>query len=395
MDRPARAAAGLILAGRDKERIETLAARAGGFIDAASGGVVPPIQPSTTFVRDEAYEPLVEANVYGRDDSDIVRIGETLIASMERADAALLFPSGMAATAAVMRTVPNGGAIVAQSGIYWGTTKWLREFCQRRAIDLTEVDAGDAQTFAATIEKARPQVALVETPSNPWLKIVDIEAAAKACGAAGSLLVVDSTAATPVLSRPLELGADIVMHSATKSLNGHSDVLAGVLATKDTGSPAWQAIATDRHDAGAILGAFEAWLLVRGIRTLALRVERASDNAMAVALHLASHPRIEQVLYPGLPDHEGHDLAARQMNSRFGSLLSFLVKGGRDEALGVCGRFSGIHRATSLGGVESLAEHRHTVEGDVTGVPENLVRLSVGIEHVDDLIEDLDRALGG
>jgi len=210
----------------------------------------------------------------------------------------------------------------------------------------------------------------------------------------GAVLVVDGTAATPVLTRALDLGADLVMHSATKALNGHSDVLAGVLSCRDPGNPMWQEIATDRHDAGAIIGPFEAWLLMRGMRTLPLRVERMSANALAVAEYLAAHPRIETVYYPGLASHVGHEIARRQMQGGYGYLLSALVVGGRARALEVVGRLQLFHRATSLGGVESLVEHRHTIEPH-TGIPENLIRLSVGIEAVEDLIADLAQALEG
>ncbi len=206
------------------------------------------------------------------------------------------------------------------------------------------------------------------------------------------MLVVDSTAATPILSQPLEQGADIVMHSATKAINGHSDVLAGFLGCRDATSPLWELIVTDRHDAGAIMGSFEAWLLIRGMRTLPLRVERMSENALKIAQHLHDHPKVERVLYPGLPTDPGHGIALRQMNGGFGCLLSFQVKGDKETALGVISRLNVFKRATSLGGVESLVEHRHTIEETVPG---NLLRLSVGIERIDDLIADLDQALAG
>jgi cystathionine gamma-synthase len=377
----------------NQRHIETLLAQLGGEIDPATGGVVPPIQASTTYARGRDYRPAAEGFLYGRDDSNVVRIAESVLASLEGAAASLLFPSGMAAIAALMRTVPNAGAIVLQSQIYWGATKWIRDFCTRRAIGLHEVDASNADLLAAAIARVRPGIVFVETPSNPWLKTVDIAAAAAAAHRVGAILAVDATAATPVLTRPLEFGADISVHAATKAINGHSDVLAGVLSVRDAGSPVWSAIRADRHDAGAVIGPFEAWLLLRGMRTLALRVERACANADAVARFLADHARVREVWYPGLASHPGHALAARQMRGGFGSLLSFLVDGGANEALKVCGRMDVFKRATSLGGVESLAEHRHTIEGAMTGVPENLVRLSVGIENVADLIADLDRAL--
>jgi cystathionine gamma-synthase len=226
------------------------------------------------------------------------------------------------------------------------------------------------------------------------LEVVEIARAAEVAHAAGALLAVDSTAATPILSRPLALGADLVMHSATKYLNGHSDVLAGVLVTGRT-DERWAAIRADRHDAGALLGPFEAWLLLRGLRTLALRVRQACANALAIARFLEDHPKVQRVLYPGLPSHSQHALAQRQMAGGCGGLLSFQVKGDADAALAVAGRLRLIARATSLGGTESLIEHRFTIEGAATGVPPNLLRLSVGIEEADDLIADLAQALDG
>lgn len=370
----------------------TIAAHAGGAIDRESAGVVPPIQTSTTFMRDAAYGLIRPDNIYARDDSDTVRTAERLLEKLENAQESLLFPSGMAAIAALFRTVPNQGRVVVQSGIYWGTTKWLRDFCARRDIGLTEADASDIAALTAACEQTKADLVFIETPSNPWLKTTDIVAAAKAAHAVGAKLAVDATAATPVLMQPLEHGADIVMHSATKGINGHSDVLAGALCTNVADAHIWQAIKTDRHDAGAVLGPFEAWLLIRGMRTLPLRVERMSQNALALATHLKAHDAVEDVFYPGLPHHPGHDIARRQMTGGFGSLVSVLVKGGAAEALAVVGKLTLFLRATSLGGVESLVEHRHTIEPH-TGIPENLIRISVGIEDIGDLIADWDQAL--
>lgn len=370
----------------------TLAAQAGGVIDVQSGGVVPPIQPSTTFARDRDYAPLNADNIYARDNNDVARQAEAVLAQLEGGTEALLFPSGMAAIAALFRTVPNGGRVVVQSGIYWGTTKWIRDFCERRQIEMTEVEASDIAQLQEACAQAPAQIVWIETPSNPWLRIVDVEAAAEAAHQTGALLVVDSTAATPILSKPFALGADIVMHSTTKAINGHSDVLSGVLVAKETG-PVWDEIATDRASAGAVLGPFEAWLLLRGMRTLPLRVNQMCSNAMKVAAFLYDHPQVEDVLYPGLPSHAGHELACKQMKGGFGFLMSFLVKDGREDALKVAGRLNLFHRATSLGGVESLVEHRYTIEPH-TGIPENLLRISIGIEDADDLIADLAQALG-
>jgi cystathionine gamma-synthase len=372
--------------------VATIAAQAGGYIDAASGGVVPPIQPSTTFARDRSYQPHPTGNIYARDDNDVGRIAEALLAQLDNAETALLFPNGMAAIAAVFRALPGGATVLVQSQIYWGTTKWLREFCARRSVTLIEADLSDIGQAQSLCAQHQPDLVFIETPSNPWLRTTDIALVAEATHAAGGRLVVDATAATPILTRALDFGADIVMHSATKGINGHSDVLAGVLATNAPAAPHWQAIAIDRHDAGAVIGSFESWLLIRSIRTLPLRVERMSQNAQAVAEFLQSHDAVAQVFYPGLPDFEGHSVAKRQMAGGFGSLLSFCVKGGAVEALRVAGQLNLFHRATSLGGVESLVEHRHTIEPH-TGIPESLLRLSIGIEDVQDLCADLEQAL--
>jgi len=371
----------------------TIAAQAAGAVDPASGGVVPPVQFATTYLRDENYDLVNPDNVYLRSHNENTRVAERILNALEGAEETLIFPSGMAAIAAVFRTVPNGASVVVQSQIYWGTTKWIRDFCTRRQIALHEVDASDLDAFAALCRAEKPDLCLIETPSNPWLRITDISGAAAAAHEVGATLVVDSTAASPVLSHPLEHGADIVMHSATKGINGHSDVLAGSLATNDAGAPRWQMIRDDRNEAGAVIGPMEAWLLARGMRTLPLRMREMSRNAMTLAEFLADHPQVEQVMYPGLPDHPGHALAAKQMSGGYGGLLSFVVKGGAGAALKAAGRLELFHRATSLGGVESLVEHRHTIEPH-TGIPEGLLRLSVGIEDVEDLGADLGQALG-
>ncbi len=220
-----------------------------------------------------------------------------------------------------------------------------------------------------------------------------MSAVSVAAKSVGACLVVDATAASPILMQPLSLGADIVMHSATKVLNGHSDVLAGVLTCADLDHPVWKHAVRERHGAGAILSAQSAWMLIRGMRTLSIRVERMCSNALAIAQHLDEHERISEVWYPGLVSHVGHEVAKSEMFGGYGYLMSFLVSGGKDGALKFCRHLAGIHRATSLGGTESLVEHRHTIEGDLTGCPENLIRLSVGIENPDDLISELDFAL--
>lgn len=371
----------------------SLLAHGGGGVDPATGAVVPPIQPATTFARDAEYRLISDTHLYARDDNDLVRQIESLIAELEGAADSRLFASGMAAIAATVRTVKPGGTILVQSGIYWGTTSWLRKHCDHAGIALIEADAADTARFCETLVESGPSLVLIETPSNPWLTVADIAPIADAAKTVGATVAVDATAATPLLMRPLALGADLVIHSATKALNGHSDVLAGLVSCRDADSAAWSFIRTERHDAGAILSSFDAYLLLRGLRTLALRMERMCANAQTIAETLAAHPAVEAVLYPGLADHPSHDCAKAQMHGGYGYLMSVMVKGGGANALAVAGRLELIKRATSLGGVESLVEHRHTIEGDATGVPENMLRLSVGIENADDLIADLTAAL--
>ncbi|KIN64149.1 Cystathionine gamma-synthase [Sulfitobacter noctilucicola] len=371
----------------------TIAAQAAGATDVETGGVVPAIHMATTFARDVDYAPLKDNNVYLRSHNENARIAEQLLSQLEGAADTLLFGSGMAAVAAVFRTVPSGATVLVQKQIYWGTTAWIRAFCERRDITLEEVEASDPQALEGACNSLRPALVWIETPSNPWLRITDVARAAKMAHDVGATLVVDSTAASPVLSQPLRYGADIVMHSATKGINGHSDVLAGALCVADPDSRMWQDIRADRDMAGAVLGPMEAWLLTRGMRTLPLRMREMSKNAMTLATYLMDHPAVEEVLYPGLPDHPGHAIAAEQMTGGYGCLLSFVVRGGGDAALKAAGRLQLFHRATSLGGVESLVEHRHTIEPH-TGIPEGLLRVSVGIEDADDLINDLAQALG-
>ncbi|MCA1241018.1 PLP-dependent aspartate aminotransferase family protein [Stappia stellulata] len=371
----------------------SLLAHGGGGVDPATGAVVPPIQPATTFARDAEYRLISDTHLYARDDNDLVRQIESLIVELEGAADSRLFASGMAAIAATVRTVKPGGTILVQSGIYWGTTSWLRKHCDHAGIALIEADAADTARFCETLVESGPSLVLIETPSNPWLTVADIAPIAEAAKTVGATVAVDATAATPLLMRPLALGADLVIHSATKALNGHSDVLAGLVSCRDADSAAWSFIRTERHDAGAILSSFDAYLLLRGLRTLALRMERMCANAQTIAETLAAHPAVETVLYPGLADHPSHDRAKAQMHGGYGYLMSVMVKGGGANALAVAGRLELIKRATSLGGVESLVEHRHTIEGDATGVPENMLRLSVGIENADDLIADLTAAL--
>src|SRR5690606_18243370 len=287
-----------------------------------------------------------------------------------------------------------GDHIVAPKVMYWGLRNWLFRFCNRWGLGISLYDATLAGDLERTVQAGKTRLVWIETPCNPTWDVVDIAAASAIAHDIGARLAVDSTVPTPVLTRPLEHGADIVMHSATKYLNGHGDVVAGALVTKREDEQ-WKRIEEIRAEGGAILGSFEAWLLQRGMRTLFLRVGKASAAALQIARHFENHPQVERVLYPGLPSHPGHEIARRQMAGGFGGMLSLRVKGGEKAALSVASRLKTFIRATSLGGVESLVEHRYSIEGPTSPIPKDLLRLSIGIESTDDLIADLEQALAG
>jgi len=371
----------------------TVAAKAAHFLDVNSGAVVPEIQLSTTFARDDRYQPINPANIYARDDSPAFIHAERTLADLENGEECKLFASGMAAIATIFYTLTPGQHVVIPEAMYWGAQLWIKDYCQRQDIFLSFYDPSDAQTIEACAKsQSRTDLVWVETPSNPMMHVTDIEHACEIAHTYGAMVCVDSTAATPVFTKPLDYGADLVMHSATKYLNGHSDVLAGALVTRDD-HDLWQAVSKERTMAGAVIGGFEAWLLLRGMRTLYVRVQKAAENALQLAQFLERHPAVESVSYPGLKSHPGNSIAIKQMQGGFGGLLSFTVHGGAGAALKVAGALQLITSATSLGGVESLIEHRHSLEPAENMIPENQLRLSVGIESVEDLIEDLGSAL--
>mgnify|MGYP003628273040 CR=1 FL=1 len=360
-------------------------------MDKTSGAIVPPVQTSTTFARNSAYE-LTGDYGYARDHNPTYIQAEKLLQQLEKGAGARLFSSGMAAFSAVFETVNSGAHIVAPKIMYHGAQDWLRRIASRRNIELTLVDQSDLSAMKKAVRPGQTDIVWIETPANPTWDICDIAAAAEIAHEAGAILCVDSTVATPVTTQPLLLGADIVFHSATKYLNGHSDVLAGVLVTREL-DQRWEDIGHIRHLAGGILGSFEAWLLLRGMRTLFVRYEHASKSAAVLARHFEHHPKIDTVLYPGLEKHPGHQIARRQMKNGFSAMVSFQVKGGAEQAKKVATTTRLFVPATSLGGVESLIEHRATVEGPDSIVPKNLLRLSIGIEAVEDLIADIEQAL--
>ncbi len=372
---------------------ETRSAQALHHVDAMTGALSPGIHPSSTYVRDENYQLINARHSYGRDENPGYAVAEKVLADLEGAAAALLFSSGMAAAMAVVQSLRQGDQIVAPRVMYWGLRNWMAKFCDQWGLGLSLFDAADPDALANTVEKGRTNLVWIESPCNPSWDVIDIAVAAEVTHAAGAWLAVDSTVATPVLTRPIEYGADIVIHSATKYLNGHCDVIAGAVATARE-DELWERVCEVRRQAGAILGSFEAWLLQRGMRTLFLRVRKACESALAIAQHFEGHANVEAVIYPGLPSHSGHEIARRQMDGGFGGMLCIQVKGGAECALTVVKRCKVFIRATSLGGVESLIEHRYTIEGEGSPVPKDWVRLSIGIESVKDLIADLEQALG-
>jgi cystathionine gamma-synthase len=373
-------------------RPETIAAHALRAVDEVTGAVVPPIYTASTYARDANYAPKLKEN-YVRNGNPTLWQTEEAIAALERGTSALLFASGMAAITTLLETVPQGAHVAAPDVMYYGTRDWLKRLEGLGRISLTLFDPTAPGALETAVRRGT-DLLWIETPLNPTWDVIDIAAAAEAAHAVGAILAVDATATGAVTTQPLTLGADIVFHSATKYLNGHSDVLAGVLVTREE-TPRWKEIATLRSKMGAPLPPLECFLLLRGMRTLFVRYRQASSNALAIARHLEGHPNVERVLYPGLASHPGHAVAARQMRDGFGGMMSILIKGGFTEGQRFCTRLKVIVPATSLGGVESLAEHRKTVEGPTSPVPDNLVRISVGIEHVDDLIADLEQALAG
>ena len=361
------------------------------FIDAATGGISPPLQLSTTYARDPDYEFIGDYS-YSRSANPSWQVLEQVCADLDGGADAKCFASGMAAVCAFFETVNAGEHVVAPCIMYHGSQDWLRRIAEKRSIGLSLFDATDIDELRRAVIPGKTTVVWIESPVNPTWDVIDIALAAEIAHAAGAVLAVDATVASPVTTRALEYGADIVFHSATKYMNGHSDVVAGILVTAQE-DERWQEIKLVRTLTGGILGPHEAWLLLRGMRTLFLRFDRASQTALQLARHFEAHPCLQQVLYPGLESHPGHEIARRQMTRGFGGMLSLLVKGGAEEAKRIAGSTRLFVRATSLGGVESLIEHRASVEGPHSQVPENLLRLSIGIENCQDLLEDLEQSL--
>jgi len=370
---------------------ETVAAQAGGAIDRETGGIVPPLHVTTTFLRDPDNQ-YRKGYSYGRPDNATVRQVETVLSELEGGAASLMMASGMSAATTAFLALKRPAHVVAPNVMYWGLRKWLQEDAPNLGIEVTFADAADPSAIAAAVRTGRTQLVWIETPANPLWTITDVEEAARIAHAAGAMLAVDATVPTPVLMNPIALGADIVMHSATKYLNGHSDVLAGTLVFK-VKDAYFERAERVRAMLGAVLGPFEAALLLRGLRTLHVRVRHQSASALTLARHFTQHAGIATVLYPGLQIHPGHAVAVRQMRGGFGGMLSVRVAGGEAAAIATAANVQLWKRATSLGGVESLIEHRASIEGPASPCPPDLLRLSVGLESAADLIGDLEHAL--
>ncbi len=370
---------------------ESITAQALGWIDEATRAITPPIHVSSTYIRD-ADNQYRSGRIYMRDNNPAFDQAEAVVNALEGGHQTLLFASGMAAATAVFQALQPGDHVLAPQVMYWSLRNWLMSFARGWGLDVELIDMTSPDALQRALRPGKTKLVWIESPANPLWTVTDIAASAQLAHAAGALLAVDSTVPTPVLTQPIALGADLVMHAATKYLNGHSDLVAGTLTTR-ADNEHWQRVRKVRAQIGGTLGSFEAWLLLRGLRTLHLRVRAACASAQRIAEHFHGHPRVAEVLYPGLPGCHGHEVAKRQMQGGFGGMLSIRA---RSEAAAVS---TAAHtqlwkRATSLGGTESLIEHRASVEGAGTPAPPDLLRLSVGIEHVGDLIADLEQALG-
>jgi cystathionine gamma-synthase len=361
------------------------------FVESETGAVIPSIQPAATYARDENYE-VRKPYWYRRDGSQTTAQAEAVIAELEGAQESLLFASGMSACTAVIEHLPTGAHVVAPKVMYHGVLAQIQNYEANGRIQVSYYTAGNLDELSAAVRPGETSLVWVETPNNPDWEVTDIAAAAEIAHGAGAKLLTDCTGTPPNLTRALDFGADISFHSATKYLNGHSDVTAGVLSVRETGQ-FWEDICMVRKLQGTVLHSFDAWLLIRGMRTLFLRVERSCQNAMAVAKHFHDHPNVEKVLYPGLPSDPGHEVAKKQTSGQFGGMLSIIVKGTEQTAIDATRFCETFYPATSLGGVESLIEHRKTVSGEGFPVHPRLLRLSIGIEDVNDLIYDLEQAL--
>jgi cystathionine gamma-synthase len=369
-------------------KIETIAVHAGHAVDPATGAVAAPIYLSTTFERD-VEGTYSRGFMYTRNDNPNRQALERGVSMLEGGEAAAAFASGTGATMSILQALLPGDHILAHVDAYYGTSRLIREIFVRWGLEADFVDMSDLAAVKKALRR-NTKLAWIETPSNPLLKIVDIAAVAEVVRETGALVLCDNTWA-PVLQRPFDLGADLILHSTTKYFGGHCDVLGGIVVAK-TDNEFFQRVCSVQYEGGAVPSPFDCWLILRGMRTLPWRMRAHSGNAMKIAEFLSRHPEVKRVHYPGLQSHPDHKIAAAQM-SMFGGMLSLEIKDGYDAAMSVAAKTKIFIRATSLGGVESLIEHRASIEGPGTTSPEGLLRLSIGLENAGDLIADLDQAL--
>jgi cystathionine gamma-synthase len=372
-------------------RPETLLAQAMGWVDQTTSALIPPIYNSVTYERgvDNSY---AKGFIYSRNSNPNSIQIEKLLTKLEMGEDAMVVGSGMSAATIPFMTLKRGDHVVVQSVMYWAIRKWLIGFADQWGLLVDFFDPSDLNNLRKLIRPGETKLVWIESPANPVFSCVDILEAAQITHDANARLCVDSTIATPILTRPIELGADLVMHSATKYLNGHSDVTAGALITASD-DEWWKKMREIRTFHGKILSPNDTWLLLRGLRTLHLRVNQSCNNAMDIARHFESYREVKEVLYPGLKSSSTHEIAKKQMKNGFGGMLSMRFVGGERKAIDIAANLKVFKRATSLGGVESLVEHRASIEGEGTTVSSDLLRFSVGIEHIDDLVEDLEQAI--
>ncbi|MCS0638174.1 PLP-dependent aspartate aminotransferase family protein [Streptomyces sp. LP05-1] len=378
-------------------RTETRAAQGDGWRCPTTGAVPPPVSLGATFARDDQYRSPAGIAYLRDQGSPGYEQLEGVVAGLEGGSDALVFSSGLAAATAVFQVLPAGARVVVPETMYFGLTKWLLEFGGERGLEVVRVPMDDLDAVAGAVGAAPTALVWAESPANPTWLVTDLAACAEVAHRAGALFAVDNTVPTPVHTRPFELGADLVMHSGTKYLNGHNDVVAGLLVARPEPSERhqefWERLRLHRRLTGPIPGPWEAYLLLRGIRTLFPRMRQISATALTLAEHFQGHPLISKVAYPGLPGDPGHEIASRQMTGGYSGMLSLHVAGDWQRSLRAAEHCELFIRATSLGGVESLIEHRYTFEGPDSTSPKDMLRLSIGLEDPADLVADLEEAL--
>ena len=370
---------------------DTLTATALGWIDPATDAMAMPWRPSTSFLRDPQELDRCGRS-FTRDDNPTYVQAEALINQLEGGSGCLLYSSGMAAIISVFQRLQPGDHIVVPRLVYSGLRDWLNVHGIRWGLQVSYLNDCQPTSLNSSVQPGKTKIVWLETPSNPTWEITDIAAAAEVAHAAGALIVIDNTVPTPILTQPIKFGADIVVHSCSKYMNGHGDLIAGALVTAPQHEQILSDLGSLRNHYGGVLGSFEAWLLLRGMRTLSVRVRTASENAATVARYLDSCKEVEEVLYPGLASHAAHAIAVKQMQGGFGGMLSFRIKGGEQAAISFAGRLKVFRQAISFGSTESVIEHRAGMENPDTPTPRDLLRVSIGLEHVQDLIDDLKQA---